>query len=91
MLTDNHRTEHRDHNGSVRERTEEIKGICKPIGRTPIRTPELPGTKPPTKVYTVETQCHNVGECQGGEVGVGGWVGETRSYKRGGGEFVKIF
>jgi hypothetical protein len=33
------------------------EGVCRPIGRTTIstkqpRTPELPGTKPPTKEYT---------------------------------------
>jgi hypothetical protein len=31
----------------------------------------------------VETQCPNIGECQGGEVGVGGWVGELPHRSRG--------
>ena len=36
----------------------ELNGVCNPIGRTTISTnqtsptPELPGTKPPTKEYT---------------------------------------
>jgi hypothetical protein len=32
---------------------------------------------------TVKAQCLNVGECQGGEVGVGGWV--STLIKAGGG------
>jgi hypothetical protein len=54
MLTDNHWTEHRVHNGGVRERTEGAEGGCNPIGRTTISTnqaPEIPGTKLPTKEY----------------------------------------
>jgi hypothetical protein len=56
MLTANHRTEHEDHNGGVRGRTEGAEGVCNPIGRTiPInqdtRPQELPGTKPPIRVY----------------------------------------
>jgi hypothetical protein len=38
MLTVNHRTEHRDLNGRVRERTEGAERICNPIGRTTILT-----------------------------------------------------
>jgi hypothetical protein len=50
MLAANHRTEHRNPNGGVRERTERAEGVCNPIGRTTIS--ELPGTNPPTKEYT---------------------------------------
>jgi hypothetical protein len=42
-------------NGGVRRRTGVTEGDCNPIGRTTISTnltPELPGTKPPTKEYT---------------------------------------
>jgi hypothetical protein len=53
MLTASHWTEHRVTNGGVREKTEGIKGVCNPIGRTIIsiiqNPPELPGIKPPTK------------------------------------------
>ena len=56
MLKTNRGTEHGVLNGGVREKTEEAKGVCNPIGRTTISTnqtpPELPGTKPPTKEYT---------------------------------------
>jgi hypothetical protein len=34
-------------------------------------------------VGPVEAQCTSVGECEGGEVGVGGWVGEHPHRSRG--------
>jgi hypothetical protein len=56
MLADNHRMEHWDPSGGVRERTEVGEGVCNPIGRTTLSTnpipPELLRTKSPTKVYT---------------------------------------
>jgi hypothetical protein len=56
MLAGNHQTEHRDPNGGVRRRNEDAEGVCNPIGRKLISTnqtsPELPGTKQPTKDYT---------------------------------------
>jgi hypothetical protein len=38
MLAANHRTEHEDHNGGVRGRTEEAEAVFTPIGRTTIST-----------------------------------------------------
>jgi len=38
MLEASHQIEHRDPNGGVRERTEGVKGVCIPIGRTTIPT-----------------------------------------------------
>jgi hypothetical protein len=35
---------------------------------------------------SVKAQCPSVGECQGGEVGVGGWVGEHPHRNRGRGD-----
>jgi hypothetical protein len=63
MVIANHWTEYRVSNGEVRERTEGAEGVYNLIGRTKIstnqpptptytHTPELPGTKPPTKEYT---------------------------------------
>ena len=55
MLTANHWTEHGVPNGGVREGTEGDVVVCNPIGRTTIlanETPELAGTKPPTKEDT---------------------------------------
>ena len=55
MLTANHQTEHRDPNGGVRRRTEELKGFAIPRRNNNINQPEpptpqeLPGTKPSTK------------------------------------------
>jgi hypothetical protein len=39
-LAANHSTEHRDHNGGVREKTEGDGGDCNPIGRTTMSTKE---------------------------------------------------
>jgi hypothetical protein len=54
MLAAKHQTEPGDPSGEIRGRTEGAKGVCNPIGRT-ISTnqnpPELPRTKPPTKVF----------------------------------------
>jgi hypothetical protein len=49
-------TEHGDHNGRVREKTEGAEGVCIIIQRTTISTnhtptPELLWNKPSTKVY----------------------------------------
>jgi hypothetical protein len=55
MYTANHWTESRDLNEEVRARTVGAEGVCNIIGRTTIstnQTPNLPGTKPPTKEYT---------------------------------------
>jgi hypothetical protein len=56
MFSVNHQTEHRNPNGGVRGRSEEVEGVCSSIGRTALLTsqitPELPETKPPTKEYT---------------------------------------
>jgi hypothetical protein len=49
MLAANHQTEHRDHNGGVRRRTEGAEGVCNPIGRTIILTNEMPLELPRTK------------------------------------------
>jgi hypothetical protein len=55
MLAVDHWTEQGDPNGGVRERTKGTEGVCNPRRRrTTIstnQTPELPGTKPPTKEY----------------------------------------
>jgi hypothetical protein len=56
MLSANHWTEHKVHNGGARERTQGTEGVCSPIGGTTIcdnqhPPPKIPGTKPPTKVY----------------------------------------
>jgi len=42
MLASNHQTEHGDHNGGVRERTEEAGGVYYPIGRTTMSTSQTP-------------------------------------------------
>jgi hypothetical protein len=42
MLAANHWTEHRDHNGGVRGRTERAEGVYNPIGRTTISTNQTP-------------------------------------------------
>jgi hypothetical protein len=42
MLVANHQTEHRDHNGGVRGRTEGAEGLWSPIGRTTISTNQIP-------------------------------------------------
>jgi hypothetical protein len=42
MLTANHQTEHVDHNGGVRRRTEEAEGVCNPIGRTTLSMNQTP-------------------------------------------------
>jgi hypothetical protein len=54
MLTANHWTEHGDPSERIKERTEEAKGDCNPIGRTTLSTRplDLPETKPPIKDYT---------------------------------------
>jgi hypothetical protein len=56
MLADHHWNEYGVLNRRVIEMTEGAQGVCNPIGRTTISTnqitPELPGTKPPTKDYT---------------------------------------
>jgi hypothetical protein len=56
MLAANHWTEHGVPNGEVREMTEVAEGVCSPIRKAIISTnqtsPELRGTKPPTKEYT---------------------------------------
>jgi hypothetical protein len=59
MLAANNWTEHGVPNRGIKERTEGVSGVCKPIGRTTISTnqtappsPELPGTKASTKEYT---------------------------------------
>jgi hypothetical protein len=54
ILTANHWTEHWVPNGGVRERTEEPEGqpLRKDNNINKPNTPELPGTKPPTKEYT---------------------------------------
>jgi hypothetical protein len=57
MLAVNHWTEHRVTNRGVGEGAEGVEGVCNPIRRTTIANnqtipPELPGTKPLTKVYT---------------------------------------
>jgi hypothetical protein len=57
MLAANHQTEHGVPSGGVRGRTEGVERVCNSIGRTIISTnqtpptPELSGTKPPTKEY----------------------------------------
>jgi hypothetical protein len=60
MIVVNHQNEHGDPSGGVTGRTEGAEGVCNPIGRrTTISTnqasllQELPGTKPPTKEYTL--------------------------------------
>jgi hypothetical protein len=56
MLATNHQTEKRDPNGGIRGMTEGAELGLQPhrknntINQTD--TPELPGTKPPTKEYT---------------------------------------
>jgi hypothetical protein len=42
MLETNHGTEYGVLNGGVREKTEEAKGVCNPIGRTTISTNQTP-------------------------------------------------
>jgi hypothetical protein len=39
----------------------------------------------------VKARCTSVGECQGGKVGVGGWVGEHPHRRRGSGEGIGGF
>jgi hypothetical protein len=55
MLTANHWTENGVPNGGVRKRTEGAEEVCNTTGRTISTnwtpTPELRGTKPPTKEY----------------------------------------
>jgi hypothetical protein len=59
MLAAKHQTELRDPNGGVRGRTEGAEGICNPIEKNnninQSEPPELPGTKPPTRVYMERT------------------------------------
>jgi hypothetical protein len=38
----NHQTEHGDHNGRVRRRTEGAEVVCNTIGRTTIATKQIP-------------------------------------------------
>jgi hypothetical protein len=59
MFTAKHWTDLIVPNRGVTERIEGIERVCNPIGRTtistkktPLPTPELPGTKPSTKEYT---------------------------------------
>jgi hypothetical protein len=56
MLTASHWTEHGFTIEEFRERTGGAEWVCNPMGRTIISTnqtsPELPGTKQPTKEYT---------------------------------------
>jgi hypothetical protein len=53
-------------------------------------TPELPGTKPPTKEYTWKNSspekalCPSVGECQDREAGIGGLESRVRGDEIGG-------
>jgi hypothetical protein len=42
MLAANYRTEHRDHNGRVKERNERAEVDCNPIGRATISTNQTP-------------------------------------------------
>jgi len=42
MLAANHQTEHRDHNGGTRGRTEGAEGVCNPIGRMTISSDQTP-------------------------------------------------
>jgi hypothetical protein len=42
MLAANHQTEHDDHNGWVKGRTEGAEGVYNPIGRTTISTNQTP-------------------------------------------------
>jgi hypothetical protein len=42
MLAANHKTEHRDLNGRVRERTEGAEEVCNPIGRIATSTNQTP-------------------------------------------------
>jgi hypothetical protein len=42
MLAANHRTEHRDPNGTIRGRTEGAEGVCYPVGRTTVSTNQNP-------------------------------------------------
>jgi hypothetical protein len=56
MLAANHWIEHGMPSGGVREQTEGVEGVCKPIGRTTILTnqtppPELTEAKPSAKEY----------------------------------------
>jgi hypothetical protein len=41
MLAGNHWTENRDHNGRIRRRIEESKGLFNPIGSTAISSNEI--------------------------------------------------
>jgi hypothetical protein len=58
MLAANHWTEHGVPNIGLRETSEEVEGVCNPIGRTTISTkqttppPKFPGNKPSRKEYT---------------------------------------
>jgi hypothetical protein len=67
MLTAIHWTDHRVPNEGARESTQGAEGVCSPIGRTP----ELTGTKPPTKYRRIP-----------GQGSRSGWIFEKREGER---------
>jgi hypothetical protein len=81
--------DHRAPNGGARESNQGAKGICNPIGGTTIRTNQYPWSSclaayvsedglvrhqwKERPIVCANFICLSLGECQGQEVGVGGW------------------
>jgi len=103
-LAANYQIEHRDPNEGAKERREGIEGVCNPIVRTTVSTnqtlspaPEVPRTKPPTRIhierpmapaaYVAEDVREGPWSCEGLMPQCRGMLGHVRGEWAGWGEY----